>query len=144
VISCNAAGADRSGGVNQQKRRLNVERLRDTVGTMVRLAGLALAITMVAVVHGEHHYFHSAKVVSIEQQRGVQLYVIDSPLFIFTARYNQTAFHRSPRITVGPIRVSIKRSSEIGDEVYLLDPYDKEYKATIVARKGHPPPPAVP
>ena len=109
---------------------------------MERLAGLVLALTM--VLQGEHHYFHSAKVVSIEQQRGVQLYVIDSPLGIFTVRYNQTAFHRSPRITVGPIMVSIKRTSEIGDEVYLLDPYDKEYKATILARKGHPPPPAVP
>ncbi len=111
---------------------------------MERLAGLVLALTFAGGLQGKHHYFHSAQLLSIEQERGVQRYIVDSPLGIFTVRYNPTAFRHSPRLGLGPIRVSIERNARIGDEIYLLDPYDKEYKATILVRQGHPPPPAVP
>jgi hypothetical protein len=68
------------------------------------------------------HYFHDAKLISIEQVRGVC--AIDSPLGIFTV---QLRYGRTPRIHIGPIRVSVEREAHPGDELRILDENDREY-----------------
>jgi hypothetical protein len=85
------------------------------------------------------HYFHDAKLISIGKVRGDEVCVIDSPLGIFTV---QLPRGRTPRIHIGPIRVSVEREAQPGDELRILDENDREYRARIVERKAHPPPPA--
>ena len=112
---------------------------------MQRLTTLVVALSSVAVVDltAKSHYFHSATLLSIEQQRdATRVYVIDSPLGIFTVRYQRTALHSFPRLSVGPIRISIEPQASPGDKAYLLDTNEREYRTTILARKAHPPPPA--
>ena len=111
---------------------------------MQRLAVLIIGLAFVANLQAKHHYFHSATLLSIEERGAAQEYVIDSPLGVFTVRYNGTVFHSSPRLSLGPIRVSIEPQASRGDETYLLDSNDSEYRLTILLRRGHPPPPPVP
>ena len=107
---------------------------------MQRLTVLVVGLAFVANLQARHHYFHSATLLSIEQERGAaQVYVIDSPLGIFTVRYNRTVVHSSPRLSLGLIRVSIEPQASVGDKVYLLESNDREYGATILVRKGHAP-----
>jgi hypothetical protein len=102
------------------------------------------ALTLVSAIQGKPHYFHRAALISIAHDQAGELYVIDSPLGIFTARHMQNSFHRKPHFNIGPIRVSIEPKVEAGDSLYLLDQNDKEYRAIVLERKSHPPPPPVP
>ena len=113
---------------------------------MQRLAAVAVGLTIVTVadLEARDHYFHSATLLSIEQQRdAAQIYVIDSPLGIFSVRYNRTALRSYPRLSLGPIRISIEPQAIPGDKAYLLDTSGKEYRTTILMQKAHPPPPPV-
>ncbi len=101
-----------------------------------------LAVLIVGAAQGRTHYFHQAKLNSIQQTGHEFLYSIDSPLGLFTVRYK--AGHRIPRLNIGPIDVSIDPKAQAGDPMYFSDEKNKQYRAIIVERKSHPPPPPNP
>ena len=100
-------------------------------------------LALIGTLEAKPQYFHRAIITSVEKDHVRQIYVIDSPLGIFTAG-TQQSFRRKPRFAVGPIRVSIEPKADAGDSLYLLDENDREYRALILERKSHPPPPPVP
>src|SRR5689334_21492979 len=103
--------------------------------SIVALATLTLICTLTA----EPHYFHQAVIISAEEGRAGQVYVIDSPLGIITVRGK----NRKQAFRTGPVRISMEPKARVGDSVYLLDERDREYRAIILERKSHPPPPAI-
>jgi len=109
---------------------------REMIGRNGTMRWFLLGIIGV-VASAATHYFHDAKLMSIERVRG--LCVIDSPLGIFTV---QLPHGRTPSIHIGPIRVSVEREAHPGDELRILDENGREYRARIVERKSHPPPPS--
>jgi hypothetical protein len=111
---------------------------------MQRHSVLVIGLAFVANLQAKHHFFHSATLLSSEECGATQEYVIDSPLGIFTVRHNRTVLHSSPRFSLGPITISIESQARPGDETYLLDSNDREYRATILVRNDRPPPPPVP
>jgi hypothetical protein len=108
------------------------------MGHFPALIGL---LALAASLPARPNYFHSANLISAEPERG--LYVIDSPLGIFTVRYKSSRRRRQPRTLNGAIRISVELSARAGDSLYFLDQDGKEWRGTILDRKPPPPPPPV-
>ena len=98
-----------------------------------------LAIAFAVVSYAKPHYFHPAEIISVESNHDSQAIVVDSPLGIFTVTA-KNSFRRTPHFSRGPARVSIEPQAQAGDNLYLLDEKDREYRAVISERKSHPAP----
>ena len=108
---------------------------------MVHFPALIGLLALAASLLARPNYFQSANLISAEPERG--LYVIDSPLGVFTVRYKGSRRRRQPRTLNGPIRISVELSARAGDSIYFLDQDGKQWRGTILDRKPPPPPPPV-
>src|SRR5271156_1727520 len=105
------------------------------------LANVAiLALIPTGFLVAAPRYFHDATISSVEHVEQGQIFVIDSPLGIFTARAVRS-IRRKPDSRPGFVRVSMDRKAQAGDSLYLIGEDGKDYRATILERKAHPPPP---
>jgi hypothetical protein len=102
-----------------------------------------IALVLVGTLQSKARYFLAATLVSVEQTNAERRYTINAPSGIFIVRCKQIPSGRLPRISGGEIRVSVAKYADVGDPLYLLDTDGKEYKAKIVERRRHPPPPVV-